>query len=144
MTVKIASFWELAWNTPILEVDLYQYPLEDFGVDEIYMHPISGIDNKRIKERNNLDEILAENYDMTVVFVTDRAETKLVNFEHPDNALYITGLTSHSDPSLTYVAEGRLSVCIETPNNQGGLWGHQALSIVLYDRIIKNGSNSNR
>jgi len=89
MTVKIASFWELAWNTPILEVDLYQYPLEDFGVDEIYMHPISGIDNKRIKERNNLDEILAENYDMTVVFVTDRAETKLVNFEHPVQRLFI-------------------------------------------------------
>ena len=59
--IKTASYWELGWNTPILEVDLYQYVLEDFNVDEIYMHPVSGIDNNRISERKNLETIFAEN-----------------------------------------------------------------------------------
>lgn len=139
--IKTASFWELYWNTPIKEVDLYQYPLEDFGVDEIYMHPVSGIDNKRITEKNNLDEILAENSDLQVVFVSDKGATPLKEFKHPENVLYITGLTSHSDPSITHKAEGRVSVKVETPNNEGALWGHQALAIILYDRMMKNDRN---
>ena len=140
--IKTASFWELYWNTPIKEVDLYQYPLEDFGVDEIYMHPVSGIDNNRISERNNLDEILAENPDLAVVFVSDQGATPLAEFEHPEDALYVTGLTSHSDPSITHKAEGRVSVKVETPNAEGALWGHQALTVILYDRMMKNDRNS--
>jgi hypothetical protein len=134
MTVKTASFWELGWLTPIKEVDLYQYPMQDFGVDEIYLHPVSGILNDKITERNNLDEIIAENPDLVVVFLTEKGATPLHEFEHPEHALYVTGLTSSSDPAVTHAAEGRLAVSIDTGIHRGGLWGHQALSIVLYDR----------
>jgi len=137
MTVKTVSYWERFWMTPIKEVDLYQYLLEDFGTDEIIMVPISGIDNNRVTERPDLDTVFEENSELTVVFVSDKGATPLADFEHPENVLYVTGLTSQSDPSITHKKEGRVSVVIETPNQEGGMWGHQALGLILYDRMMK-------
>jgi hypothetical protein len=48
--VVVAGMWELGWNTPIKEIDLWRYPLKDFGVDRFYMTPISGIESKKVIE----------------------------------------------------------------------------------------------
>ena len=49
--VRIAGFWELGWNTPIKEIELWEYPLKDFNVDKFYMTPITGIDSPYVIEK---------------------------------------------------------------------------------------------
>lgn len=136
-SIKIAGMWDLAWNTPIKEIDLWRYPLKDFDVDVFYMAPITGISNSYVKERASLEEILEENKDHKVIFCDERAKTLLKGFKHPKRALYVFGKANFS-PFLSLKRRGDLELRIETPHPRGGLlWGHQAASIILYDRLIK-------
>lgn len=138
--VKVAGIWELGWNTPMQEHDLWEYPLQDFGVDQFYMTPVSGIANKKVTEVHELTDAIKANPDLQVVFVDDKADTPLSTFKHPDNVLYILGRTTVS-PFISYKRPGDLGVKIETKfdRSSGGLlWAHQAISIILYDRLIKS------
>ena len=138
-TVIVAGHWDLAWNTPIKEIDLWRYPLQDFGVDKFYMTPVTGIDNKRVEERASLEEILEENKDCKVVFCDERAKTELKDFKHPKKALYVFGRANFS-PFLSLKRKHDLELRVETPHEKGGLlWGHQTAGIILYDRYIKGG-----
>ena len=136
--VKVAGIWEQGWNTPFLEYDLWEYPLRDFEVFQHYMCPISGID-KPVSERKSIQEILDENKDLQVVWVDERGTCKLKEFIHPENVLYIAGRTT-SSPMTQHGKPEHFSVAIETKSNgsnEGMLWAHQAISIILYDRLIK-------
>jgi hypothetical protein len=138
--VKVAGLWELGWNTPIKEVDLWEYPLREFEIDEFYMVPVSGIDNRYVQERKSLEDVIEENPDLKVVFVDEEGETPLQNFKHPAKALYVLGKTTQSSYRLLN-NKNSLSVRVETKKNKsttGLLWAHQAITIVLYDRLIKS------
>lgn len=137
MAVQIAGMWELGWNTPIKEADLWEYLVRDFGVDRWWMSPISGISNRHVSECAELLEILekARNDGLSIVFVDERGDVPLAEFEHPANAIYVFGKASSSPLSLRL--DGEASVVIETQAKLGGLWPHQAASIVLYDRFMK-------
>ena len=140
--IKVVGTWDFGWSTPIMEFDLWHFPLRDFGIDEWIMWPISGIDKRgKVIERSTLATVIEENPDLTPVYVDDYGETPLQSFVHPENVLYILGKASFS-PFNANNKEG-ISVKIETPGEKGGFWPHQAISIVLYDRFIKNGSYSN-
>lgn len=136
--IYVAGFWELGWNTPIKEIDLWEHPLKDFGVVNLLMTPISGIENNYIVEKQTFEEILdfVTSNNLTVVYVDEHASTTLREFQHPEDVIYIFGKASLS-PFLAYGQEN-LAVKIETANNTGGFWPHQAASIVLYDRMIKS------
>lgn len=135
--VNIAGFWELGWNTPIKEIDLWEYPLKDFGVSKLYMNPITGVYNQFVEEYETFEEILAQAQDATIVYVVENGASTLREFQHPTNAFYIFGKAS-INPFNAYGKEGDLSVRIETVENQGLLWPHQAASLVLYDRMLKS------
>ena len=141
--VIVAGLWELIWNTPIKEIDLWQYPLRDFNVNKHYMVPISGIASQKIIERKSLEDVINENKEFMVIFVTEGGEHDLENFIHPENGLYIFGKTNYS-PFNTMKIGNSTSLKIKTAQNKGMLWGHQAASIVLYDRMIKNECNNKR
>jgi len=132
--VKVAGVWELGWNTPILEHDLWEFPLREFGVDEFIMTPITGI-KKEVTEFNNIQEVIDANSDLTVILVDERGDETLESFEHPENVLYICGRASTS-PYQSFKSEYR-SLRIETPLNKGMIWPHQAMNIILYDRMKK-------
>jgi len=135
--IKLAGIWERGWNTPIKEIDLWEYPLREYSIDQLYMTPVSGIVSDYVTELNSLHEVILENKDMTLVFVDEKATTFLEDFTHPENALYIFGKAGTS--ALRLLREGiDKSVCIQTPTNQGMLWPHQAASILLYDRFKKS------
>ena len=137
MTVRVAGLWELGWNTPIKEVELWEFPVRDFGVERFYMTPVSGIrPDIIIQERHSMEEILAENEDLTVVHIDERGKEPLHSFVHPENALYVFGKVSLS-AMVAYGRPGDRSVKISTPLNLGVLWPHQCLSLVLYDRFLK-------
>lgn len=147
MTVIIVGHWEKSWQAPLNEFDLWIHPLREFGIDEIHMTPISGvgIQHRRIKEYHSLDEILGKYSDLTTVYVDESAPYTLQEFEHPENALYVFGKTGLS-PYKIYANEHSTAVKIESINNNGGFWSHQAASIILYDRFLKgyHGSNNHR
>ena len=134
--IKIAGIWEFGWNTPIKELDLWEYPLRDFVVDMFYMTPISGIKSDVVHERESMEDILNENRDFDIVFVDERGYIDLENFIHPKNVMYIFGKSGLSSLSA-YGNKDSISVKIKTIKNSGLLWPHQAASIILYDRFIK-------
>lgn len=135
--IAVAGLWELGWNTPIKEVDLWQYPLRDFGVERFYMTPVSGINSRHVIERPALHDILAECAGLTAVFVDERAEVPLPDLDHPSDALYLFGKANYS-PFLSMRRDGDMAVSIPTAANRGMLWPHQAAAIVLYDRLVKS------
>jgi tRNA(Leu) C34 or U34 (ribose-2'-O)-methylase TrmL len=131
--VVVASMWEYGWNTPIKEFDLWHYPLKDFGVDEFAMTPVSGIRlNNKVQEFHSVEDII-KHYGLPVILCTEHGEYTLEEFEHPENALYLFNRTSGG----IIVEKPDYSLRIETKQNKGMLWGHQAASIILYDRFKK-------
>lgn len=132
--IEVAGAWELGWSSPITEIDHWGMAMRSFGVERISMTPVSGIQSKFLDEYPTIEELLEAKQDMTFVFVDEEGETELKNFYHPKNALYIFGKANRT-PFPTY-GKDHLSVRIDCPL-MGMLWPHQAMSIVLYDRINK-------
>jgi hypothetical protein len=139
--IKVAGVWELGWNTPIKEIELWEYPLRDFGVDELHMSPVSGISSLFVHEHSNLGPWIDQERvnGNTIVFVDENGVTDLDDFEHPENAVYVLGKASLS-AMVAYGLEQDLSVKIKTKMNAGLLWPHQAITIVLNDRFKKEGN----
>ena len=71
------------------------------------------------------------------MFIDADAEVSLPDFQHPESAAYVLGKTNWS-PFLTHKTDADLAVSIPTVLNEGMLWAHQAVSIVLYDRMLKS------
>lgn len=135
-SVKVAGLWELGWSAPLTEHDLWQFPLRDFGVDAWFMSPVSGIRSDQVTEVSDLTEVI-NSTDHEVVFVDDKGDTSLRDFVHPENALYVLGKAGQS-PMVSHRKAGDSAVCIDTHANGGMLWPHQAISIILYDRLVKS------
>ena len=90
-SIKVSGTWELAWNTPIKEYDLWHFPMRDFGVEEWCMSPISGIKKSNITETETINDFIADNLDYTVVHIDEDGDIDLEDFEHPEKALYVLG-----------------------------------------------------
>ena len=129
--VVVAAPWEFGWNTPIKEVDLWKYPLRDFGVDHLAMCPVSGIKDSFVKEYESVERIIEEYSHLPLIIVDEKGENDLESFSHPENALYLFGKTTGS---VLGFADRGTSLKITTPADKGLLWGHQAASIILYHR----------
>lgn len=135
--ITVVGSWEMGWNTPIKEMDLWEFVNKEFNVNAFHMFPASGIFNNNVIESNTLDEVFAKlPNDHVRIFLDENGETDLVNFVHPVNAVYVLGKSGFS-PIAGYKRPTDLSVKIATPTNSGLFWPHQALSIVLYDRFLK-------
>ncbi len=136
--VAIVGVWELGWNTPIKEVELWEYPLRDYGVDQFYMSPVSGIRTSYVQEVPDMQAKLQELRDAghQIVFVDERGVEDLSTFAHPEQAAYVFGKASFS-PMVAYKQPGDRSVIIRTKHNLATLWPHQAATLVLHDRYSK-------
>jgi hypothetical protein len=136
--VKFLSSWELAWNVPLKEMDLWEFPLREFDVNGLIMFPVTGIQNNFVAEYHNFEDAVAANPNLVKVFVDENGEENLRDFVHPENALYIIGKTSLS-LETAYRQPGDKSITISTKNSTGLFWGHQVASIIMYDRNNKEG-----
>lgn len=142
MSVKVAGVWELNWNTPLMESHLWDFPLRDFGVPEFHMTPVSGI---KLNQSNTIDLIEHHTVEEMVnsfsdeyerVFVDEKGETLLHEFDHPEKCVYIFGRAGISPLSQKRPQDH--SIRMLTKHNRGVLWPHQCLVTVLHDRLIKN------
>lgn len=129
--VKVAGLWEFGWNVPLVEHDLWNFVIRDFKVDEWCMSPVSGI-AKPVVERHNTRTFIDDNPSLTPIIIDENGDVPLREFSHPEDVLYVFGKVGRSMLSLGYQ-----SVRVETPAQDGLLWSHQILSIVLYDRQVK-------
>ena len=136
--IRVAGSWELGWNTPIKEVDLWETMLRDFDVEEWYMEPVSGIVGHSVQEVASLEGLVEEHRTLKtpIVFIDEKGKTPLADFKHPKNVLYVLGKASYS-PLQALGRDGDMSVRIETPAQAALLWPHQAVAIMLYDRMKK-------
>lgn len=146
--IKVAGHWELSWNTPIKEAELWNFPLRAYQITEWYMWPISGIKHNEwqrvtLHERQTFEEILAENQDIKHVYLepANRAypsvkPVSLVDYQHPTDVLYIFG-SAHYNPALLHQTENDDVVMVPNRENSGVLWPHQVLVALLYDRLVK-------
>lgn len=136
--IRVLGVWEQGWNSPWMEHDLWVFPLRDYGVPFWGMAPVSGIQkNEGLHEfqtlANPVKQARGDGY--TVVWVDERAEIPLGKFRHPARACYVFGRSSYApcvefrEPTLDPMVK------IPTPMNQGLLWAHQALCLVLADRM---------
>lgn len=131
--IKILGCWENGWNYPLLEFDLYSFPAIEYGVDELIMTPISGID-KKVTEFRTIEQAIKANRDLEIVFIDENGEQELDDFEHPENVMYVFGRASYA-PMLNNLQYK--SVRIKTPAGKGRLWGHQAMTLILDNRFKK-------
>lgn len=138
MAVEVVGCWEFAWQAPLNEYDLWIHPIKEFNVSEFTMTPITGIQKGKVTEVADINEVI-NNTDKTVVFVDEAADVTLDEFEHPANAMYVMGKTSFSPYVTSFDETKHVAVKIPSDKNTGGFWGHQAISMILYDRYIKTG-----
>ena len=145
MTVTIVGHWELSWNTPIKEAELWAIPMRDFGVYEWRMWPVSGILNQEqqvhLTEYPDLDVALKGLPGRRVFLEADGhfplATTQLHEYEHPEDAVYIFG-SAHFNAALARRTDADDAVQVPTVENAGALWPHQVMVAVLYDRLVKS------
>lgn len=136
MAVEIVGCWEYAWQAPLNEYDLWIHPINEFNVSKFTMTPVSGIMKSKVSEVNDLAEVI-NTTNKTVVFVDENGKDELPDFEHPEDVLYVVGKTTYSPYKMLFDESKHKAVKIPSINNSGGFWGHQAISMVLYDRMLK-------
>lgn len=145
--IKVAGHWELSWNTPIKEIELWNLLLSDYGISDWYMWPVSGIKNTKqsvnLHERHTFKDMLAENEDLNHVYFEPYNPVQqkergidLRDFQHPKDVLYIFG-SAHFNPVSRTKKEDSVIVQVPTIRNTGVLWPHQCLAVCLYDRLVK-------
>jgi len=144
MTVEVISSWEVGWNYPRVESDMWEMVLREFGVDCQCMMPVSGIkahENQTfLMEYNDVAVAVdaARTAGRSIVFIDEAGDTELDDFTHPADVAYVFGRTSQNLMSLYMDAgQGDVSVRVDTPNNTGLPFGHQIAAIVLHDRFKK-------
>ena len=138
MTVKVAGCWERGWDTPWQEFNWWVHPLKEFGVNEFCMMPVTGIAKGAVKEYDFIDTLVEDNSTLVHIYVDEQATVSLPDFVHPEDALYIVGKTGYSPYKTNYREGIDIAVKIPSLTNEGGFWGHQAITMILYDRYLKS------
>lgn len=132
--IEVGGLWELGWSAPITESEHWEYAMREFGIERINMVPVSGINKRWVFEYDHIEEMLADRSHLTPVFVDENATTELRDFEHPTNAIYIFGKGTYSP--FSSAAENHTSLKINSIK-PGLMWPHQALAVVMYDRVSR-------
>lgn len=146
--VTIAGRWELSWNTPIKEFELWNLAMRQFGVTDLYMWPVSGIRSPKndvhVHEYPHLDDYLPIVRELGTLVYCEPAFPKaepdhqfLPEFKHPEDAVYIFG-SAHYNPCSHRKTENDIALAIPTIQGGGTLWPHQCMVTILYDRMVKS------
>lgn len=146
--IKFCGVWEVGYIAPLNEVDMWRFPLMDYGIEQLIMTPVSGIKGFDIlKEVDDL-EVELNNHradGWTVVFLDENGESALEEFNYPDKVIYVFGRAGYS-PYIAHKKENDYSISVKTPNQLGTLWPHQVTVLLLHDMWKKgklDGSNTN-
>jgi hypothetical protein len=148
--VYTVGCWDMWENAPQEYLIHWSFMSDHFGVDKFHMTPNTGhgeeLKNNNnegtqtLHEANTIQEVISNNPDLTPVIIDENGDIELKDFTHPQKALYILGRTGYSPKENlnSNIASVRIPSWSKNENASFGLLHpHQALSIVLYDRKIK-------
>jgi hypothetical protein len=139
--ITVVGTWDLAWNTPIKEADLWSFALREYDVDSWWMSPVSGIASgiSFLGEDPQMEPRLRSEIEQgrTLVYVDESGDVDLADFAHPNDACYVLGKPTFSPWRAFSRSMAGNSVRIATPRDLGGFWPSQAIAIVLHDRFSK-------
>jgi hypothetical protein len=147
--IKVVGCWDMWENAPQEYLIHWRFMVDHFGVDKFYMTPNSGLGlelknnhNENLQflyEKENIQEVIDENLDFNPIVIDENGDIELKDLVHPENGLYILGRVGYSPkdhfPNLTSVRIPSWSK--DSNSSLGLLHPHQALAIVLYDRLTK-------
>jgi hypothetical protein len=147
MTVKVAGYWDIWFQHKEHEFDVsWRFMLRHFGVSEVCLMPNLNLKDKvssgnppevLLIEMDKVEDVLDKNKELVPVIIDERGTVTLKNFKHPEDAIYIFGRTGFN-PLDTLTNWPGITVRIEgVDESSAWLHPHQACSIVLYDRLVK-------
>jgi hypothetical protein len=147
--IKVVGCWDMWESAPQEYLVHWKFMVDHFGVDKFYMNPNTGLGeqlktdhNENLQflfEKQNIQEVLDENPDLIPVAIDENGDVELKDFIHPENALYILGKVGYSPKeNFPNAVSIRIPSWAKDQNSSYGLLHpHQALAIVLYDRMNK-------
>ena len=141
MGVNIAVFWPgddfIKSNFGAKRwLSFYIYVMQAFEADTLCLIGAPDISmgyDIVLKQYVTVEEMLAEFPNHKIVSFVGTANKTLQEYEHPKDALYLFGNDYGDVPN---VSEDKLR--IDNSKNIKTLWSHNCVSIVLYDRSIKD------
>jgi len=148
--IKLAGCWDTWENAEREYLVHWKFMTKHFGVDTLYMTPVTGLADKfknrldytetKFIELPTLEDVIKANPEFAPVIVDENGATELSKFKHPENALYLFGRVSYSP--LESLKRQEVSVRIPSWSKHknaslGLLHPHQAAAIVLYDKMNK-------
>lgn len=117
---------------------LWKQTIQAFAVDRWAMCDVRGGPFSSPEQYTDLASMLAAHPGRKTFLIPRESvpsdSCDLRDYEHPTDAIYVFGNSSESLAS--HVAESDAVVSIVTPH-RATLFGHVALSAVLYDRMVK-------
>lgn len=142
MDVGVITYWP---DSPFSNHDakrwlsFYIFSMQAFGADTLIL--INGPEIKQgydieFEQYATIEEALEKHPDCKVVTITGEAEQTLQGYEHPENCLYMVGNDYAEVPEI----DGD-HIRIDNSKDSKVLWSHNCVSITLYDRYVKCGSN---
>ena len=96
-----------------------------------------------LTEWESYQKYFEDNLDKRRVFVEPRSDQTpdtiwLHDYEHPNEpCVYVFG-SAHYNPTIAHRRDGDDIVSIKSIQDKGVLWADQALTVILYDRMIKS------
>lgn len=132
MSIKISAFNPVSWSNPRQMWQNYLAVQYAFGVESL--------------------EIIHDPEDFWCpgtheIVSIEEGGTPLAEFDHPENVMYVTGNSKFRIPSEHLLVDELVSIEMPVPEmapiENGAIddgytmYGHQALAIVLYDRMRK-------
>lgn len=136
--ITVLGMWESDWmEAERTERRLWKQTVQAFAVDEWAMCGVKGGPFTSPLQFEDSDSLISAYPGPKVFLISPHSlegGINLVDYQHPDNAIYVFGNSYHD--LIKYVTPGDDVVSIYTPT-KATMFGHVALSAVLYDRLAK-------
>jgi len=141
--------WDSGWFHPQTELNLWHDLAMSFSADLLVMVPdlkVYDYQDIAFEKFEDVESALAEHSDLTAVFLEPKdiiesnnlTGTSLVDFQHPQDALYLFGNSGRSNIGLYDASQGHQLVYVPTPISRQ-FWSVQVAAIVSFDRAKKMG-----
>lgn len=132
--VELVALWEKGWLDARVEAFIWRQMADAFAVDRLTFVP-ARLNQERPNEAASVPDALAAS-SCRPVFLIPRGGVSLVEYEHPEDAVYVFGNAQDGNERWSC---GHDVVSIET-KRAIDFFAVDAAAIVLYDRLVKRGN----
>lgn len=136
--VTVLGMWEPDWmDAERTERRLWKQTIQAFAVDRWAMAGVQGGPFTSPLQYESLEAMVVDHRGPKTFLIpraSYSASQRLSDYEHPTDAIYVFG--NSTENLVRHVTESDAVVSIYTPE-RATMFGHVALSAVLYDRMVK-------